>query len=126
MWEPLTHEGWPLDTSQRSAVFIVKLRRSFFYDTDWMYAIHMSNIEIVQSSFHSNGHAAPFYAAIVDDPDTGETKIVIMFDEPEYTAVLSLDALLNDEDISHDKHNSRGDIYDSKLRDVLWYPESGS
>jgi hypothetical protein len=83
----------------------------------------MSKIEIVQSSFHGNGRAAPFHAAIVDDANTGETKIVIMFDEPDYTAVLSLDALLNDEDISAEAHHSRGDIYDDALRDALWYPE---
>jgi hypothetical protein len=83
----------------------------------------MSDIEIVQSSFHSNGRAAPFYAAIVDDPENGETKVVIMFDEPDYTAVLSLDALLEDEDISAEAHKSRGDLYDDALRDELWYPE---
>ncbi len=83
----------------------------------------MSEIEIVQSSFHSNGRAAPFYAAIVDDPDMGDTKIVIMFDEPDYTAVLSLDVLLDSEDVAAKLHNSRGDRYDDALRDALWYPE---
>jgi hypothetical protein len=83
----------------------------------------MSEIEVVQSEYHSNGRAAPFYAAIVDDPDNNDTKIVIMFDEPDYTAVLSLDALLSDEDVSSARHKSRGDIFDDALRDVLWYPE---
>jgi len=83
----------------------------------------MSEIEVVQSEYHSNGRAAPFYAAIVDDPDNNDTKIVIMFDEPDYTAVLSLDALLDDEDVSSARHGSRGDIFDDVLRDVLWYPE---
>lgn len=82
----------------------------------------MAEIEVVQSSFHSNGRAAPFYAAIIDDPDTGETKLVVMFDEPDYTAVLSLDSLLEDEDISAEAHKSRGDVYDDALRDFLWYP----
>lgn len=80
------------------------------------------NLEIVQSSFHGNGRAAPFYAAIVDDPDSGDTKLVIMFDEPDYTAVLSLDALLEEEDISPEAHKSRGDVYDDTLRDLIWYP----
>lgn len=93
------------------------------YDKKRRYPILMSEIEIVQSSFHGNGRAAPFYAAIVDDPEAGETKIVVMFDEPDYTAVLSLDVLLNDEDISEEAHRSRGDIYDDALRDALWYPE---
>lgn len=83
----------------------------------------MSEIEVVQSEYHSNGRAAPFYAAIVDDPDNNDTKLIIMFDEPDYTAVLSLDSLLDEEDVSHERHNSRGDLFDDILRDVLWYPE---
>lgn len=83
----------------------------------------MSEIEIVQKSFHGNGRAAPFYAAIVDDPDGGDTKLVIMFDEPDYCAVLSLDTLVQDEDISAKAHGFHGDRYDDALRDALWYPE---
>lgn len=83
----------------------------------------MPNFEIVQTSFHGNGRAAPFHAAIIDDPGSGDTKIVIMFDEPDYTAVLSLDVLISDEDISSEAHRSRGDVYDDALRDALWYPE---
>lgn len=85
----------------------------------------MSEIEIVQSEYHSNGRAAPFYAAIVDDPDNNDTKLVIMFDEPDYTAVLSLDSLLDEEDVSEEVHKSRGDVFDDSLRDILWYPEDG-
>lgn len=85
----------------------------------------MSEIEIVQSEYHSNGRAAPFYAAIVDDPDNNDTKLVIMFDEPDYTAVLSLDSLLDEEDVSEAVHKSRGDVFDDSLRDILWYPEDG-
>jgi len=81
-------------------------------------------MEIVQSAFHPNGRGAPFYAAIVDDPKTGDVKLVIMFDEPDYTAVLSLDALLQDEDISVERNGWRGDKYDEVLRDALWYPPS--
>lgn len=81
-------------------------------------------MEIVQSAFHSNGRGAPFYAAIVDDPTTGDVKLVIMFDEPDHTAVLSLDALLQDEDISVERNGWRGDKYDEVLRDALWLPPS--
>lgn len=84
----------------------------------------MSDVEIVQSAFHSNGRAAPFYAAIVDDPANGDTKLVIMFDEPDYTAVLSLDTLLNDENISAKVHGFHGEKYDDALRDALWYPDA--
>lgn len=85
----------------------------------------MSEFKIVQSSFHSNGRAAPFWAAIVDDPDSGDTKLVIMFDEYDYTAVLSLDVLCQDEDVSAERNGWRGDRYDEALRDDLWYPEEG-
>ena len=81
------------------------------------------DIQIMQRAFHVNGRAAPFYAAIVDDPQSGDTKLVIMFDEPDYTAVLSLDALLDAEDVAPELHKSRGDLFDDALRDALWYPE---
>lgn len=86
----------------------------------------MAEFKIVQSSFHSNGRAAPFYAAIVDDPEAGDTKLVIMFDEYDYTAVLSLDVLCQDEDVSAERNGWRGDRYDEALRDDLWYPDSSS
>lgn len=83
----------------------------------------MAKMQIVQSAYHSNGSAAPFHLAIVDDADSGETKIVVMFDEQDYTAVLSLDTLISDEDVSAQAHQSRGAVYDDALRDALWYPE---
>lgn len=95
------------------------------YDGCCGYPKYMSEIEIVQSSFHSNGRAAPFYAAIIDDPDGGDTKLVIMFDEQDYTAVLSLDTLVQDEDISAEAHGFHGNRYDDSLRDALWYPNAG-
>lgn len=95
-------------------------KKRFLYNTVSLYACIMSEIQIVQSSFHPNGRAAPFYAAIVDDANTGETKLIISFDDPDYTAVLSLDVLIDEEDVSNEKHQSRGDIYDDLLRDTLW------
>ena len=53
-------------------------------------------MDIVSKDFHANGSGAPFMVAIVDDPKDGDTKIVIMFDEQDYTAVLSLDYLQRD------------------------------
>jgi hypothetical protein len=76
-------------------------------------------MEVVSSAYHSNGRGAPFYAAIVDDPKTGDVKVVIMFDEEDYCAVLSLDALI-DEDVSAERNGWRGDKYDEALRDALW------
>jgi len=76
-------------------------------------------MEIVSKDYHHNGSGAPFVVAIVDDPADGDTKLVIMFDEPDCTAVFSLDLLIEEEDIS-----ARGNGYDGsryeKLRDDLW------
>jgi len=76
-------------------------------------------MEIVDKYYHSNGSAVPFIAALVDDPADGDTKIVIMFDERDFTAVFSLDSLLRDEDISARNNGYHGDKYE-KLREDLW------
>lgn len=81
----------------------------------------MSNMGVVDKAYHLNGSAASFIAAIVDDPKDGETKLVIMFDEPGHVAVLSLDRLIEEEDISvksNSHHNT--DRIEDKLRDLLW------
>ena len=74
---------------------------------------------ILDSDTHSNGEAAPFTAAIVDDPNSGETLLVVMFEEAGNVAVLSLDCLVNEEDISSKCHNSRGDKLEAALREAL-------
>lgn len=79
----------------------------------------MSGMEIVDRAYHQNGSAAPFVVAIVDDPSDGDVKIVIMFEESEHTAVLSLDKLL-EEDISVRSNGYHGDRYERKLREHLW------
>jgi hypothetical protein len=76
-------------------------------------------MNIVSQEYHDNGSAQPFVAAIVDSPEDGETKLVIMFDDPEYTAVFSLDVLIRDEDISV-KHNGHDAGKYEKLREDLW------
>jgi hypothetical protein len=76
-------------------------------------------MEIVQKVYHPNGSNAPFVVAIVDDPAEGDTKLVIMFEDDEYTAVLSLDKLIESEDIG-DKNSHIADKYEYALRDELW------
>jgi len=76
-------------------------------------------MQIVQKVYHSNGSSAPFVVAIVDDPSESDTKLVIMFEEPECTAVFSLDRLIHDEDIS-ERNSSHADKYEYALRDELW------
>jgi hypothetical protein len=76
---------------------------------------------IIDKSFHSNGAAASFVASIIDDPNDGETKLVIMFEEEGHIAVLSLDRIIDEEDISA-KHNAHhhADKHEDALRDLLW------
>ena len=80
----------------------------------------MRNLEIVEKYYHSNGNCAPFIVAIVDDPDHNDTKLVIMFDEEEFTAVLSLDTLIESEDITPENNSHRADRYEQSLRNYLW------
>ena len=76
-------------------------------------------MQIVHKVYHPNGSSAPFVVAIVDDPTEADTKLVIMFEEPECTAVFSLDGLIQDEDIST-KNASNAERYEYALRDELW------
>lgn len=76
-------------------------------------------MEIVEKHYHPNGSSAPFMVAIVDDPADGDTKLVIMFEEYDCTAVLSLDTLIESEDIGN-KNSYHGDRYEQVLRDELW------
>lgn len=74
---------------------------------------------ILDSDVHANGNAQPFKVAIVDDPNDGETKLVVMFDEPGHIAVLSLDCIVNEEDISSKCHESHGDKLEEDIRELL-------
>lgn len=80
----------------------------------------MSRLEIVEKYYHQNGSCAPFVVAIVDDPSHNDTKLVIMFDEEEYTAVLSLDTLIESEDITPEENGHSANRYESALRKHLW------
>ena len=76
-------------------------------------------MDIVAQEYHDNGSAQPFVVAIVDSPEDGDTKLVIMFDDTDYTAVFSLDTLTRDEDISVKFNGHDGGKYE-KLRHELW------
>lgn len=77
-------------------------------------------LEIVEKHFHSNGNGAPFIVAIVDDTDTNDTKLVIMFDEEDFCAVLSLDTIIESEDVSSEMNGWNGSKYERLLRTHLW------
>ena len=85
----------------------------------------LKNLQIVDADSHRNGVAGvPFKVALVDDPNDGDTKLVIMFPEQYYTAVLSLDKLINNEDIAFGSNSFRGDRYDDALRSELYSDSS--
>jgi hypothetical protein len=65
----------------------------------------------------------PFRVALVDDPNDGDTKLVIMFEAEGHTAVLSLDKLIQSEDISFGSNSYRGDRYEEVLREELFSEE---
>jgi hypothetical protein len=79
----------------------------------------MSEIEILDSAFHSNGEGEPFTVALVDDTNDGKVKLVIMFEDEGYTAVLDLDTLIDEENISARHHHQLTAKLDRKLRDQL-------
>lgn len=79
----------------------------------------MSEIEILDSAYHSNGEGEPFTLALVDDTNDGKVKLVIMFEDEGYTAVLDLDTLIDEENISSRHHHHLTSKLDRKLRDQL-------
>ena len=89
-----------------------------------MSRVDPNRLQILDLDFHRNGVAGrPFKVALVDDANEGDVKLVIMFEEEGYTAVLSVDKLHEDEDISG-TNAWRGDEYEAALRSEMW--EEGS
>ncbi len=80
----------------------------------------MLSYQVLDAQHHVNKGAVPFVASIIDDPNDGDTKLVIMFEDTGYTAVLSLDRLVDEEDISakHNQHDAAR--VEENLRDLLW------
>lgn len=82
-----------------------------------------SKLQIIDADFHRNGVSGlPFQVALVDDTNTSDVKLVIMFEAEGHTAVLSLDKLI-EEDISFGSNSWRGDQYEQALRPELWDSE---
>lgn len=79
----------------------------------------MSKFEILDRAYHANGSAVPFVVAIIDDSAEGDVKLVVMFEDEDYTAAISLERLEDEEDISWRTNPSNGRRYE-ELRDVLW------
>ena len=79
----------------------------------------MSEIEILDSALHPNGEGEPLTLALVDDTNDGKVKLVVMFADEGYTAVLDLDTLIDEENISPRYHHSLTAKLERKLRDQL-------
>lgn len=75
-------------------------------------------MDIITSESHypTNGSDQPFVVALVDNPADSETVVVVMFAEQGFTAVFSLDSLINDEIIDI---KARSGKYEN-LREILW------
>ena len=77
-------------------------------------------LQILDLAYHRNGVGGmPFQVALVDDANSGDVKLVVMFEQEGYTAVLSVDKLHEDEDISV-SNSWRGDQYEAALRPEMW------
>lgn len=84
----------------------------------------MSRFEIIQSAYYANRTGeSPFIVAIVDDAENDDAKLIIMFEDDGYTAVLSLDSLVDEEDISTQTNTWNTAKYEKELRDLLWNDE---
>ena len=75
--------------------------------------------EILAMDAHTNGDSTPFVVSIIDDPNDGETKLVVMFEEPGHIAAFSLDRLIEEEDISHNSHITHADKLEELLRALV-------
>lgn len=92
-----------------------------------MTRVDPNRLQILDLDFHRNGVAGkPFKVALVDDANEGDVKLVIMFEEEGYTAVLSVDKLHEDEDITFASNSWRGDEYEIALRSEMWEESSPS
>ena len=76
--------------------------------------------EVLEKYLHTNGNGVPFVVAIVDDLKEHDTKLIIMFEDDDYTAVLSLDTLIETEDITPVGNSYDGEKYDRLLREEVW------
>ena len=78
----------------------------------------MINLGIVDKALHKNSSGVPFVVAVVDDAEDGDTKLVVMFEEEGHTAVLSLDKLIEEEDIA--TTTAHAAEMEEQLRPELW------
>lgn len=66
---------------------------------------------------HKNPKGNPYTVAIVDDPNDGKTKLVIVFESAGDIAVLALDSLIDEESIA-EQGNNNADKIETFIRNV--------
>ena len=74
--------------------------------------------DILDLQQHRNPKGNPYTVAIVDDPNDGKTKLVVMFEGAGDIAVIPLDKLIEEESISEDA-NDKADEIESFIRAAL-------
>lgn len=74
--------------------------------------------DILDLQQHRNPKGNPYTVAIVDDPNDGKTKLVVMFEGAGDIAVIPLDQLIEEESISEGT-NEHADEMETFLRDAL-------
>jgi len=72
-------------------------------------------LELVQ---HHNPKGNPYTVAIVDDPNDGKTKLVVLFEGAGDIAVIPLDKLLEAESVEEHGHNTADEL-ETHLRGLL-------
>jgi hypothetical protein len=66
--------------------------------------------DILDLQQHRNPKGNPYTVAIVDDPNDGKTKLVVMFEGAGDIAVIPLDQLIEEESISEDANDKANEI----------------
>jgi len=74
--------------------------------------------DILDLRQNKNPQGNPYTVSIVDDPNDGKTKLIVMFDEPGNIAIIPLDKLIEEESID-ESGNAEADKLESYLRSVL-------
>lgn len=67
---------------------------------------------------HKNPKGNPYTVSILDDPNDGKTKLVVMFDEPGNIAVIPLDKLIEEESIE-ERGNQNAEDLEAYLRSII-------
>jgi len=74
--------------------------------------------DILDLQQHRNPKGNPYTVAIVDDPNDGKTKLVVMFEGLGDIAIIPLDKLIEEESISEDA-NDKADEIENFIRAAL-------